>query len=463
MSRSVLIPVLGTLVLFSVCSAQVQEENLSVDAEHPRLLLGQRRLRLLRKERERQSMRWLQFEQLMAGKAPMPEPGFADALYYLVSGDDPAGRRAVDWALGSGSDLRQLSLVFDWCQPILSPAQVRQLAAKLQNGIEQNEGNLSVTGARNRMFAAVALAGTLPEVSEREIDRLMRTWWNRQMLPALKQGRQPIPRGEMYALFELLHVVRDNLNLDLRESVPKYFKELPIYDLLTYYPATYPAGENDYRIPASDDAGEPDLRRAALARAADLSMVSYDVNAPESQFLQGWLMHDHFLMRGPFGIPYEFLWANPYQPGLSYYHVPLVYHDDLFGRLLVRSDWDETATWLGYFHRRIHLFRDGKPSLWRANASAVPIEFPAAVIFLAGGAARFQVSLKEHQQAFVLGLKPGGWYELEVDQEEMTEQQADPGGILALDLPRKGEVGFRLREAANQNSRGQMKPGEHQK
>ena len=38
-------------------------------------------------------------------------------------------------------------------------------------------------------------------------------------------------------------------------------------------------------------------------------------------------MHDHFLMRGPFGSPYEFLWANPYQPGLSYYHVPLVLHD----------------------------------------------------------------------------------------------------------------------------------------
>jgi len=69
-------------------------------------------------------------------------------------------------------------------------------------------------------------------------------------------------------------------------------------------------------------ASEPDLRRAALSRAAELSMVAYDSNAAGSQILQGWLMNDNFLLRGTFGAPYEFFWANPYQPGLSYYHAP---------------------------------------------------------------------------------------------------------------------------------------------
>ena len=78
-------------------------------------------------------------------------------------------------------------------------------------------------------------------------------------------------------------------------------------------------------------------------------MVALDVNAAESQVLQGWLMHDHFMLRGTFGAPYEFLWANPYQPGLSYYHVPLIYHNADFGKLFVRSSWDEDAEWFGYF------------------------------------------------------------------------------------------------------------------
>ena len=60
-------------------------------------------------------------------------------------------------------------------------------------------------------------------------------------------------------------------------------------------------------------------------------------------------MHDRYLLRGAFGVPYEFLWANPYQPGLSYDHAPLVWHNADFGRLFVRSDWDDAADWFGSF------------------------------------------------------------------------------------------------------------------
>ena len=81
-------------------------------------------------------------------------------------------------------------------------------------------------------------------------------------------------------------------------------------------------------------------------------MVAFDVNAAESQVLQGWLMHDHFMLRGTFGAPYEFLWANPYQPGLSYYHVPLIYHNPDFGKLFVRSSWEETREVVRLFRRR---------------------------------------------------------------------------------------------------------------
>src|SRR6202171_183669 len=115
--------------------AQTQEESLRIYTEHPRLFLGSHRLKLLQKERERHSLRWQQFELLMAGHAPMPEPGFANALYYRIAQDQSSGRAAVTWAAGPGTDLRQIALIFDWCQDLLSPAQSRSLAAKTAESI----------------------------------------------------------------------------------------------------------------------------------------------------------------------------------------------------------------------------------------------------------------------------------------------------------------------------------------
>ena len=66
-----------------------------------------------------------------------------------------------------------------------------------------------------------------------------------------------VPRDDAYALLELLHAVRDNTNLDLREACPRFFKDFPIEHLMSYYPATYPAAENDYRIGVTRKTGEP--------------------------------------------------------------------------------------------------------------------------------------------------------------------------------------------------------------
>jgi hypothetical protein len=423
-----------------------QDDSLRVDAPHPRIFLGTRRLRLLRRERERQSMRWNQFNLLMAGKAPMPEPGFAQALYYQVSGSAEAGQQAVSWALGAGADLRQLALVFDWCQDSLNETQSKTLAAKLARGIQQSRGDTSVSAVRSRLLAAVALSGHLPDVPEREIEQVLRKWWEGQILPAINGGREALARDDTYDLMEILHVVRDNFNEDLREGAPHFFTDLPAVQLLSYYPATFPAGENDYRIPATPHAGgEPDLRRAALSRAAELSMVAFDSNAPGSQILQGWLMNDHFLLRGTFGAPYEFLWANPYQPGLSYFQAPLVMHDSLFGRLFVRSNWDESAGWLGFFSGELQMFENGGVTALDPHAAAEPLDLGRAMIIFGANARKFKVNVEGSQPVFVVGLKPRQNYLIEVDDEELAEAASDPGGILALDLPHNIEVGVRMR------------------
>src|SRR2546425_548381 len=103
--------------------AQTVEDSLDIYTEHPRLFLRPQRLRLLQRERERRTTCWVQFETLMNGKVQMPEMGFAQALYYQASGDAEAGRQAVRWALGPAADLRQLALVFDWCQAALTEPQ----------------------------------------------------------------------------------------------------------------------------------------------------------------------------------------------------------------------------------------------------------------------------------------------------------------------------------------------------
>ena len=97
--------------------------EVAIYTDHPRLFLMPPRLKLLRRETQRQSLRWEQFQTLIAGNTPLPEPAFASALFYQSGGDKEVGRRAVKWALNPrNNDLRQLALVYDWCQELLSEA-----------------------------------------------------------------------------------------------------------------------------------------------------------------------------------------------------------------------------------------------------------------------------------------------------------------------------------------------------
>jgi hypothetical protein len=425
--------------------AQASNDPVAVFTEHPRLLLRPQRLRLLKRERERASPRWRQFETLVAGNAPMPEPGLAWALLYQISGDEVFGRKAVEWAITSAADLRQQAFVFDWCQDLLTDSDRRYLIARLSKGIS-NTADGAIPAVRTRTLAAIALYDHVPELPQRALDQAVHQWWEAAMLPALQAGKSAVPRDDAYALWELLHALRDNTNLDLRETIPRFFKDFPIEHLLSHYPATYDAPENQYRLGASVHIGDPDLPAAALSRAAELEMVALDVNAAESQVLQGWLMHDHFMLRGTFGAPYEFLWANPYQPGLSYYHVPLIYHNADYGNVFIRSSWDDDAEWFGYFSGTMQMFSDGHVTSLSAPWNSPPVSLKEALLCFARRTQKFRVSLDEEQAVFVLGLDPNRTYQVEVDDEELFEAQTDRGGTLELDMPRGKPSGFRLKE-----------------
>jgi hypothetical protein len=441
-----------TALLLAICGASAllaqtagDDDPIVVSTEHPRLLLRPARLRLLRRERDRTSVRWNQFQIFMQGHAAMPETGFSKALYYQVAGDKDAGHEAITWALGQGSDLRQLALVYDWCQDLLSPAQQRDLAARLQKGIADTAANDAIPAVRSRTMAAVALFDHVPQGPRQELEKTVRGWWARKMVPELAAGRSVVAREDAYALYELLHVMRDNTNLDLRESARTFFRAFPTEHLVSYYPAPLEAPENGYYIGAARRTGEPDLRAAAFSRAAELAMVAFDTNAPDTQLLQGFLMHDRYLLRGAFGIPYEFLWANPYQPGLSYEHAPLVWHNADFGHLFVRSDWDDTAEWFGLFDGVMQTFRNGKVAPVDAARQPTPMLLPDAAICFARTTQRFRVTVDEGRAVFIVGLDAHRTYQVEVDDEEMYEADTDAGGILEVEVPQGKEIGVRIK------------------
>lgn len=416
------------------------DEDFRVFSDSPRLLLTKQRLRLLQRERDRGSARWQQFDALVAGGAPMPEVPLAQALYSQVAGNAAAGRKAVDWALSdkadAASDLRQLALVFDWCGKLMTDAQAQRLAAKIEKGIGAPSKDVERQSAR--ALAAIAIADRLKDQGEAVLKPIVEQWW--------RAGKPALPREEMYALFELLHAVRDNLAIDLRESAPDYFRTLPLDHIAGHYPAPFPGSDNDFLVPVYTRDGPPDPAEAARSRAAGFAMVAFDSNATETQYLQGWLMQDRFTMRDPYGSVYEFLWANQYQPGLSYSLLPLVFHNPESGDFFARTSWDEEAAWIGYFDGHLQLFRDGK--LQALGAGRATLRIGDAVVMSApaaspDGMVRFKA---ETEATFLLGLEPRAVYDIEIDDEELSEGAADAGGTLAVTLPPETEAGVRIRK-----------------
>jgi hypothetical protein len=435
-----------TLAVFP--GLQAQDDEFRVYTEHPRLILTSQRLRLLKRERERDSMRWRQFDLLVKGSTALPEPGFALALYYAVSGDAGVGKRAVDWALSTtlnpapnptSNDLRQLALVFDWCHPLLDPRQSDALTAKIHQLLEKTTAN-DITARRDRVLALLATADDAKHPEEAALQDLIRQWWRIGFAPSLADGRTAPPLSDMYALLEMLHAVRDNIKIDLRDDAREYFAHLPSYLVAANYPAPYRAPENEFRIPVYLGSGQPDLTRAALARAAGLAMVAYDTNGLENQFLQGWLIQDRFSMMTLFGAPYEFLWANPYQPGLSFYQLPLVFHDPNSGALFVRSAWDEDADWFGLYGGSAELFHDGRAGPFQGHA---PLQLGDSTIV--SGRAPFQFSMSGGT-VLAIGLKPRAKYLVETDDEEMSEISTDRAGTFMLQYAMDRAAGVRVHE-----------------
>ena len=444
------------LLLFTALAglgAQTFEYNgdYLTDAAHPRLFLPARRAKLLARETTRDALRWVQFSTFIRGNVKMPEPGFALSLYYVATQSQEHGRQAVEWALSAAAtDLRQLAIVFDWCQPLLKPEESKALVTKIEGLLTKTAAAQDLPAVRDRVVAALAISGhTESAPHTRYIKPAVEVWWKARIVEPIQKGATPIDLRDHLPLLELLHALRDNLEIDLRETAKKHFAFLPVYHLLAHYPAPFPGAENEYRVPLMKTHGEPDPREMARSRAAALAMVAYDNNAQEMQFLQGWLIQDRFLLRSTYGIPYEFLWANPYQPGLSFHYLPNVFHDSASGRLIIRSTWEDDAVWYYQAGGVVQMFREGRVINMKQEQIDKQIDMGNTILLPSNLSSKFDVNSGDSVlHYYVVGLTPAGRYELEVDDEEMREVKTDPGGVLELNFPKERTAGVLLHASA---------------
>ena len=194
-------------------------------------------------------MRWQQFRLLMNGGAAMPEPGFAWALDGQVARDTASEQKAVEWALDpSHTDLRQLAIVYDWCGSAMPAAQSERLGAKIEQSLRTVPGPGDFRAHSARILAAIAIADRLADHGESILHTEIESWWRGTVLKSVRDGHA-IPREQIYWAYEVMHAVRDNLTIDLRESAQAYFESLPFDHLASHYPAAYQGPDNDYRIP----------------------------------------------------------------------------------------------------------------------------------------------------------------------------------------------------------------------
>jgi hypothetical protein len=123
----------------------------------------------------------------------------------------------------------------------------------------------------------------------------------------------------------------------------------------------------------------------------------------------------------------------------------LVVHDPVSGHLFARTSWDEDATWIGYFDGHLQLFRGGRITVLRSGAASDPVRVGEAAVLSVSKqeAGKFHVNT---QQTFVLGLAPHAVYDVEVDDEELSEGETDNGGTLVLTLPEGIDAGARVRK-----------------
>lgn len=396
----------------------------SDDGGSPRLLLTAQQLKRLGRDRARKTERWTNLEYRINSVPESPERGFELALYYAITNDDKAGIAAVQWAQDHPGEARQVALVADWCRDKFTEPQRRQLLTAALNESRKRAGPAAQPQAplepryyRDLLFLRTLLEPTFPGGYE--------TWWNSVIdILARREGTWLSDPVQVYALCEIIEVVRENTRIDLRSDHLTVFQNLPSEYLLSLHP-------RQLETPSWQ------------MRAAALALIGIDPNLASAQYVQGWAMEDPRVIREGPGVAYEFLWANPYLPGLSFYNLDPWAYDPHAGLLYARSSWEPDSCWI-----RISASGEGAgqsgsvaeencPADWRNGPFEAGhlrlLPFQAGCLDVPKDPGALSVNALVY---LAWGLKPNAkifWME----SKKTITTQADPAGMLRI--PMKGE------------------------
>jgi hypothetical protein len=130
--------------------------------------------------------------------------------------------------------------------------------------------------------------------------------------------------------------------------------------------------------------------------------------------------------------------------------VPLVLHDEIFGRLYVRSSWEDDATWAGFFDGQLQLFREGQVTMLNPEKTQMPAaeELPAEIRDLAYRNGfelshnRWESDVREMIRRMRLDV-PGPGGQVETDRRPIAPGEAGGGSVPAGANPRVDREGPR--------------------
>ncbi|MCB1020723.1 MAG: hypothetical protein KDC27_12400, partial [Acidobacteria bacterium] len=288
-------------------------------------------------------------------------------------------------------------------------------------------------GVRDGILAAVAAAGHW-DGSEPALGELLSSQWEREILPLLESGQLTDKGEELVAVLEICHVLRLTLERDLWQEAPEVFPTLPMARILSYLPGAELSGEGRLRPRATSDGTARDL---ALGRVAEMLLVAYDISMRDFQFLQGFLRNDSFTLTGPLGAFYEFLWINPYVPGLSPTSGPIAAYDPVRGRVFARQSWDDGAQWLGWFDGKLVAYESGQARAIAPAKDPQAFPLPDAAILLGGQEGKVELTIAKGAQPFgphvwVVGLNAGMQYPIKIGKADFQMYKAGTGGVVEL-------------------------------
>lgn len=318
-----------------------------VPVHSPRLLLNAQRLKRLKRDQDRQTVRWMSFANRVQSVPDSSERGFELALYYAVTSEEARGREAVAWARAHPCEKRQVALVKDWCSRLIDPS------SPLPSCPASTER--SPAALRDELFSSV----TADKDTEPEVEKDKST-----LIKFLRSGDFS-DASQVYAAIEYFSVARSVEKVDLREDDPKFFSTLPIELLLSL---------------KTSEVEHPNW----MTHITALALVSLDPNLDSSQFLQGWALENQQTVHDGVGLAYEFLWANPYLPGVGYQNLDSWLYDGSRGLLVGRTNWSSTACWIRISPGRIQ--EEGCPDDWKSKSltlgrlSLIPMHLPCVQI-----------------------------------------------------------------------------------